>query len=208
MKLFLSQIKDIENIPAYLKDLEEMNIKDNNIYLNVVTHSATNSLGSGISIKSGDGVNDVTFHIINTQSLTNIDTSEYTGATGPENRSWATELKDIVLDYDELNNEGTRVLTERGGVVKGDLDLGTYSISAGNISEGSSGATGPTGPNGSVECISNTSVIAELEYTNNWSSAAYVGPTISNTEQGNTHYDSSYLFIAVGNNQWIRVARV
>lgn len=49
---------------------------------------------------------------------------------------------------------------------------------------------------------------SDLENTLNWNvSGEYVGPTLSNTYQSQMHYDSNYLFIAVNDNDFIRILR-
>ena len=50
-------------------------------------------------------------------------------------------------------------------------------------------------------------IATNLENVSNWSAGAYIGPAITGTYQGQSHYDSSYYFMAVEDNQWIRILR-
>jgi predicted small secreted protein/putative NIF3 family GTP cyclohydrolase 1 type 2 len=47
-----------------------------------------------------------------------------------------------------------------------------------------------------------------LENASNWGDKIYTGTTITDTYQGQKHYDSNYFFEAVDNNLWIRLSRV
>lgn len=48
-----------------------------------------------------------------------------------------------------------------------------------------------------------------LEDTANWNaSGTYIGTAITGTYIGQKHYDSSYFFEAVNDNNWIRIARI
>lgn len=51
-------------------------------------------------------------------------------------------------------------------------------------------------------------IATNLENTANWLTASYIGPAISGTYQGQSHYNSTYYFMAVEDNQWIRFNRV
>ena len=115
-KLSLRQIEDIDNLPFYFKKADEMDISDNNIILNYDsnTNKSITSVGAGLTIQDGDGINKfVNFNIIKTNTLSNINTSEYNGDTGYNNRAWATQLKDIVIGSDENLNNGFRVIKEK-----------------------------------------------------------------------------------------------
>ena len=46
-----------------------------------------------------------------------------------------------------------------------------------------------------------------LENTSNWSGGTYSGPQIAGTYQGQSHYNSTYFFTAVEDNNWIRILR-
>jgi hypothetical protein len=75
--------------------------------------SKTDSVGAGLFIQNGDGVDkDVRFTILPTKDINNIEKSSYTGRSTSENRSWVTELKDIILNYDDDAKTGKRVLSE------------------------------------------------------------------------------------------------
>ena len=66
MKLFLSQIQDIDKMPYYLNRLGELNIEDNNVVLNYQLSGNTSNkgIGGGLTIQDGDALgNDVTFRI-------------------------------------------------------------------------------------------------------------------------------------------------
>jgi hypothetical protein len=118
MQLFLSQIKDIDNIPAYLKKLGELSLEDNNIVFNYRSDEETNDtyLGSGITIHHGDGVDkDVTFKTIDLGEL--YISGGYTASTGYENLAFSTELEEIVIR--NRYSDGVRLVAEsdviRGG---------------------------------------------------------------------------------------------
>jgi hypothetical protein len=126
MKLFLSQIQDIDNIPAYLKKLGQLSLEDNNIVLNDdltgdVDASLNRSIGSGITINLGDGIDsDVTFNIVSLEDFG----QEYDGSVGFLNRGWSTELSDIVLRNSSNNvTSGLRVLKENDILNGGSLDI-------------------------------------------------------------------------------------
>ena len=130
MKLFLSQIKDIDKMPYYLNRLGELNIEDNNIVLNYQLSGNTSNkgIGGGITIQDGDALgNDVTFRIgsLNTLSDTDLDLTEYTNGSGYTNLGFFTELNDIVLGNSSTGTtDGTRVIKEKdiihGGTISGE----------------------------------------------------------------------------------------
>ena len=114
MQLSLSQIRDIDKMPFYLKTLGELSLEDNNIVFNYREGADTSQKynGAGITINMGDGVDkNVTFQttILNTLT-TNSNTNEYTGTTGYTNLGFSTELNDIVIRNE--NNNGVKVLAE------------------------------------------------------------------------------------------------
>jgi len=111
-KIELSQINNIFDIPIYLRNTN-LELIDNNITLNATNSSTSSSVGSGLTIKDGNGLDDISFEIIELNTLTNVDTSEYTGTVGSENRGWATELKDIVVEYDPASDTGYRLIHEK-----------------------------------------------------------------------------------------------
>jgi hypothetical protein len=128
MKLFLSQIKDIDKIPTYLKKLGELALEDNNIVLNEALPGSTGStteksIGAGFTINNGDGIDqDVTFNII---SLSGI-SDEYSNFTGFLNRGWATELRDILVEKNSPNNpNGLRLLKEKDVLNAGSIFSGS-----------------------------------------------------------------------------------
>lgn len=57
------------------------------------------------------------------------------------------------------------------------------------------------------EYISDTTAISRLETVGNWTGVSYTGTAITGTYQGQKHYNSTYMFFAVGDNIWIRIAR-
>jgi hypothetical protein len=119
MKLFLSQIKDIDKMPYYLNRLGELNIEDNNIVLNYQLSGDTSGkgIGGGLTIQDGDALgNDVTFRIgsLNTLSDTDLNTTEYTNGSGYTNLGFVTELNDIVLrNTSTTSMDGVRVIKEK-----------------------------------------------------------------------------------------------
>jgi hypothetical protein len=50
-------------------------------------------------------------------------------------------------------------------------------------------------------------IATNLENPSNWSAGAYIGTGITGTYQGQSHYDSTYFFTAVEDNNWIRILR-
>jgi hypothetical protein len=112
----------------------ELYVEDPQIELNYnpTGDTSTTSVGSGIKIQDGDGTTtgDTYFTIGQMQSLTGIvpgeipNVSEYSGFVGYNNRGWVTQLNDIVIRNNNLNNgapNGVRVLAEFDI-----LDGGTY----------------------------------------------------------------------------------
>ncbi len=120
-RISLKQIRDLDKLPYYLNRLGELNIEDNNIVLNYLLTGDTNnkSIGGGITIQDGDGLgNDVGFSIISLLNLYSGQT-EYISSGGSENRAWATQLNDILLKNNDINNpNGLRVIKE-GDIVNG-----------------------------------------------------------------------------------------
>lgn len=103
----------------------ELYIEDPQITLNYNPTGSTTvtSVSSGLKIQDGNGVTsgDTYFTIGQMQNLTGIvvgenpDVTEYTGLTGYSNRGWVTQLNDIVIRNNNLNEgspNGVRVLTE------------------------------------------------------------------------------------------------
>ena len=103
----------------------ELYIEDPQITLNYNPTGSTTvtSVSSGLRIQDGNGVTsgDTYFTIGQMQNLTGIvvgenpDVTEYTGLTGYSNRGWVTQLNDIVIRNNNLNEgspNGVRVLTE------------------------------------------------------------------------------------------------
>ena len=130
MKLFLSQIKDIDKMPYYLNRLGELNIEDNNVVLNYQLSGNTSNkgIGAGLTIQDGDALgNDVTFRIASLNILSNsqLDISEYNSSSGYTNLGFATELNDIVLcNSSNSSLDGVRVIKEtdvvNGGTISGE----------------------------------------------------------------------------------------
>ena len=57
--------------------------------------------------------------------------------------------------------------------------------------------------------ITDSTVQTELEDVSNWDVLGdYIGPTLTDTYQSQKHYDANYLFIAVTDNNFIRIPRV
>ena len=131
MPIFLSQIKDIYDIPTYLNRLGQLNIEDNNVVLNYNPSGSTTgtSIGGGITIQDGDGIDsDVTFRIgaLNTLSDSDLNISEYTDNKGYKNLGFFTELNDIVLsNTDTGTTDGVRVIKEKdvinGGTINNEV---------------------------------------------------------------------------------------
>ena len=117
-KLSLRQIADIDNLPFYFKKADEMDVQDNNVVFNynIEENMSGTSIGAGITIQDGDGINsDVNFNIINVRSLNaeHIDPSEYDGDTGHNNRAWITQLNDIIISANNEMTTGYRVIKEK-----------------------------------------------------------------------------------------------
>jgi len=107
----------------------ELYVEDPQITLNYNPTSDTSltSVASGIRIQNGAGIlsgvtsGDTYFTIARMDTLTGIDPGnvpsvvEYTGSVGYTNRGWLTQLNDIVIRNNNLNNgapNGVRVLAE------------------------------------------------------------------------------------------------
>lgn len=123
-KLSLKQIADIDNLPFYFKKADEMDVQDNNVVFNFKenTNMSGTSIGAGFTIQDGDGINSpVNFNVINIKSINTIDTSEYDGDQGYNNRGWITQLNDIVIGSDSGLTTGYRVIKE-----KDELDGGGF----------------------------------------------------------------------------------
>jgi len=112
----------------------ELYVEDPQITLNYnpTGNTSSTSVSSGIKVQSGNGTltGDTYFTIGQMQNLTGIvvgqnpDVSEYTGLLGYSNRGWVTQLNDIVIRNNNLNEgspNGVRVLAEFDT-----LDGGTY----------------------------------------------------------------------------------
>jgi hypothetical protein len=128
-KLSLKQIEDIDNLPFYLKRLGELTIEDNNIVLNWSNNdTGSKSIGAGFTIQDGDGLgNDVSFSILPLNQLSQ-NNNEYISGSGSQNRGWSTQLSDIVLSNNDINNpDGYRVIKE-GDIVIGGSIGSSYSL--------------------------------------------------------------------------------
>jgi hypothetical protein len=128
-KLSLKQIEDIDNLPFYLKRLGELTIEDNNIVLNWSNNdTGSKSIGAGFTIQDGDGLgNDVSFSILPLNQLSQ-NNNEYISGSGSQNRGWSTQLSDIVLSNNDINNpDGCRVIKE-GDIVIGGSIGSSYSL--------------------------------------------------------------------------------
>lgn len=116
----------------------ELYVEDPQITLNYNPTGDTSltSVASGIRVQNGAGISsgvtsgDTYFTITRMDTLTGIDpgntpsVAEYTGSVGYTNRGWLTQLNDIVIRNNNLNNgapNGVRVLAEFDV-----LDGGTY----------------------------------------------------------------------------------
>lgn len=112
----------------------ELYVEDPQITLNYNPTGDTSltSIASGIRIQDGNGTStgDTYFTIAQMNTLTGIDPGntpsvvEYTGSVGYSNRGWLTQLNDIVIRNNNINNgapNGVRVLAEFDI-----LDGGTY----------------------------------------------------------------------------------
>lgn len=101
----------------------QLYVEDANVTFNYnpTGNTTTTSIGSGLSIQDGNGINggNVTLEIRNLNSLTGLTSNqipsvtEYSGSTGFSNRGWVTQLNDIILrSTNPLTPNGVRVLTE------------------------------------------------------------------------------------------------
>jgi hypothetical protein len=105
----------------------ELYVEDPQITLNYnpTGDTSSTSIASGIRIQDGDGSgNDVFLTVAQMNTFTGGDVTEYSGANGYTNRSFLTQLNDIVIRNTNLNNgapDGVRVLAEFDV-----LDGGTY----------------------------------------------------------------------------------
>jgi hypothetical protein len=105
----------------------ELYVEDPQITLNYnpTGDTSSTSVASGIRIQDGDGSgNDVLLTVAQMNTFTGGDVTEYTGANGYSNRSFLTQLNDIVIRNTNSNNgapDGVRVLAEFDC-----LDGGTY----------------------------------------------------------------------------------
>jgi hypothetical protein len=103
----------------------ELYVEDPQITLNYNPTGSTiaTSVASGIRVQDGNGIasGDTYFTISQMQNLTGLtpteipSVSEYTGLTGYANRGWLTQLNDIVIRNNNLNEgspNGVRVLAE------------------------------------------------------------------------------------------------
>jgi hypothetical protein len=123
-KLSLRQIADIDNLPFYFKKADEMDVEDNNIVFNFKenTNMSGTSIGAGFTIQDGDGINsDVNFNIINVKNIQNINTSEYNGNNGFQNRGWITQLNDIIIGSNSGLTTGYRVIKEKDSLDGGEF---------------------------------------------------------------------------------------
>jgi len=123
-KLSLKQIADIDNLPFYFKKADEMDVQDNNIVFNFKENEnmSGTSIGAGFTIQDGDGINSsVNFNIINTRSLESVDSSEYDGDNGFNNRGWITQLNDIIIGSNSGLTTGFRVIKEKDQIDGGEF---------------------------------------------------------------------------------------
>lgn len=123
-KLSLRQIADIDNLPFYFKKADEMDVQDNNIVFNFKENEnmSGTSIGAGFTIQDGDGItSDVNFNIINTRSLESVDSSEYDGDNGYNNRGWITQLNDIIIGSNSGLTTGFRVIKEKDQIDGGEF---------------------------------------------------------------------------------------
>ena len=130
-KLSLKQIEDIDDLPYYLKRMGELTIEDNNIVLNWSGNdTGSKSIGAGFTIQDGDGLgNDITFSIVSLNQLPSSQNyNEYISGSGSSNRGWSTQLSDIVLNNNDINNpDGQRVVKE-GDIIVGGSIGSSYSV--------------------------------------------------------------------------------
>jgi hypothetical protein len=105
----------------------ELYVEDPQITLNYnpTTGTSATSIASGLRIQDGDGLgNDVFYTVAQMNTFTGGDVAEYSDADGYTNRSFLTQLNDIVIRNTNSNNgapDGDRVLAE-GDI----LDGGNY----------------------------------------------------------------------------------
>lgn len=96
----------------------------------------------------------------------------------------------------------------------GKLSGGTWTF---NSMAGSTDRVVQADSNGTISAISEiieqwlstgTTATTNLETTSNWLAGIYTGTTLTGTYKGQTHYDSTYFYVATTDNSWIRMARV
>lgn len=104
----------------------ELYVEDPQITLNYnpTGDTSATSIASGLRIQDGDGLgNDVFYTVAQMNTFTGGDVAEYSGATGYTNRSFLTQLNDIVIRNTNSNNgapDGDRVLAE-GDILDGGI---------------------------------------------------------------------------------------
>jgi len=102
----------------------ELYIEDNAITLNYNPTGTTNvtSLGSGFEIQDGDGAGADLFFKVG--ELNTLDNTEYAATTGAANRTWYTNLNDIMI---RQTTDTTSPVTGKRVLAEDDiLDGGTY----------------------------------------------------------------------------------
>ena len=104
----------------------ELYVEDPQITLNYnpTGDTSATSIASGLRIQDGDGLgNDVFYTVAQMNTFTGGDVTEYSGANGYTNRSFLTQLNDIVIRNTNSNNgapDGDRVLAE-GDILDGGI---------------------------------------------------------------------------------------
>jgi len=109
--------------PSISAFTSQLYVEDPNIFLNYNPTGSTvaTSIGAGWTIQDGNGIaaGDVNLNINRLDTLTGLtagntpSVTEYTAATGYENRGWITQLNDIVIRSTNVATpNGVRVLTE------------------------------------------------------------------------------------------------
>lgn len=101
----------------------QLYVEDSNVTFNYnpTGNTTSTSIGSGLSIQDGNGVNggNVNLEIRNLNTFTGLTSTqipsivEYSGSTGYINRGWVTQLNDIIIRSTNLNTpNGVRLLAE------------------------------------------------------------------------------------------------
>ena len=141
--------------------------------------------------------------------------------TNPDDAINLSQLSSNLLAY--LNLSGGTVsgnTTFNAGLSATTLTVSTTANLYGNIFTSFSGSTNRVVEAGTTGALSATKDLIDsflsagtaatlLSTTSNWNViGVYTGTSLTSTYQGQQYYDSNYYFVAVNDNDWIRMARV